>query len=99
MLGCLRPYAPEIAGAASNWASYATSHDDVGGYIRLRTLYSPSSLTDTPNLKSDTYAKLTGQTYAMPRPPGMSAGEAWLMPECGVGPDALDPSKDPEDKR
>jgi hypothetical protein len=34
--------------------------------------------------------------YAMPRPPGLNAGQPWFQPQCGAGPDALDPAKDPE---
>ncbi|MEA2273229.1 MAG: hypothetical protein QOI98_1937, partial [Solirubrobacteraceae bacterium] len=34
--------------------------------------------------------------YAMPRPPGLNAGQPWFQPQCGAGPDSLDPSKDPE---
>jgi len=35
-------------------------------------------------------------TYGFPRPPGTDAGQPWFLPQCGAGPDALDPNKDPE---
>lgn len=51
-----------------------------------------------PGLTSEAFAKLSGKQYAMPRPPGLSAGHPFFMPQCGVGPDSLDPSKDPEQR-
>jgi ABC-type transporter Mla subunit MlaD len=52
---------------------------------------------ETP-LNSAQFAQLSGKKYAYPRPPGLLAGTPWFMPECGITPDALDPSKDPEAK-
>jgi virulence factor Mce-like protein len=98
MFGCLRPYAPEIAGALSNWASFGMNYDGYGHYMRMNVMGGPTSLTSTPPVKSDALTKTTGLGYAMPRPPGLNGGKPWLMPECGVGADALDPTKDPEDK-
>jgi hypothetical protein len=40
-----------------------------------------------------------GIKYAMPRPPGLNAGQPWLLPECGAGAQALDPNADPEQRR
>jgi hypothetical protein len=34
----------------------------------------------------------------MPRPPGWNEGKPWFLPQCGAGPDAVDPTKDPEDR-
>lgn len=47
-------------------------------------------------LSSELFAKLSGQNYAFPRPPGLASGNPQFQPECGVGPESLDPSKDPE---
>lgn len=99
ILGCLRPYAPEIAAATRNWGAMNSGFDETGHFVRLKTLYGASSVTSTPPVSSADFAKVSGQTYAMPRPPGQNAGQPWLIPECGVGPDSLDPSKDPEDKK
>lgn len=98
MFGCLRPYTPEIAGAMSNWASYAKNHDDYGHYARMNVLGGPTSLTSQPPIATSTVTQGTGIRYAMPRPPGQNEGRPWFLPECGVGPDALDPTKDPEDR-
>ncbi|MCW2985832.1 MAG: hypothetical protein JWR63_3402 [Conexibacter sp.] len=99
VLGCIRPYAPELAAATRNWGAMNSGFDDTGHYIRLKALFSASSLTSTPPIDSATFGKLAGQTYAFPRPPGQNVGQPWFIPECGVGPDALDPTKDPEDRK
>lgn len=98
MFGCLRPYAPEIAGTLSNWASYTKNYDGAGHYARMNILGGPTSNSSTPAVKTSDIVRQTGMTYAMPRPPGLNGGKPWLIPECGVGADALDPAKDPEDK-
>lgn len=99
MFACLRPYSPEIAGTMSNWAGYAQNYDDYGHYARMNVLGGPTSFTSVPPLTTDTVTKIPGLVYAMPRPPGQNEGHPWLLPECGVGADALDPSKDPEDRK
>jgi virulence factor Mce-like protein len=99
MFGCLRAYSPEIAGTMSNWAGYAQNYDGYGHYARMNVLGGPTSFTSTPAMSTADVAKIPGLVYAMPRPPGMNEGAPWLLPECGVGADALDPSKDPEDRR
>ena len=32
----------------------------------------------------------------MPRPPGETSGQPWFQPQCGAGPEALDPAQDQE---
>jgi ABC-type transporter Mla subunit MlaD len=49
-----------------------------------------------PGIDSVAFTALSGKKYALPRPPGLTTGQAWFQPECGAGPDAVDPSKDPE---
>ena len=43
-----------------------------------------------------TFTQLSGKKFALPRPPGLTAGQPWFLPDCGAGPDALDPTKDRE---
>lgn len=43
-----------------------------------------------------TFTALSGKKFALPRPPGLTAGQPWFLPECGAGPEALDPTKDRE---
>ncbi|HYF25029.1 MAG TPA: MlaD family protein [Baekduia sp.] len=99
MFGCLRPYSPEIAGAMSTWAGYGQNYDGYGHYARMRVIGGPTSVTSQPETRTSDITKATGIRYAMPRPPGLNAGQPWLLPECGVGADALDPTKDPEDRK
>jgi ABC-type transporter Mla subunit MlaD len=49
-----------------------------------------------PGIDSAAFTALSGKKYALPRPPGLTTGQAWFQPECGAGPDSVDPSKDPE---
>lgn len=93
-LACIRPYAPEVAGLASTWSGFEVQGDNKDKYARI----------DTPALPFDQLPASTAQAaklfpslrYAFPRPPGEVAGQPWFIPECGVGPDSVDPSKDPE---
>jgi ABC-type transporter Mla subunit MlaD len=99
-LNCVRPYAPEIAGFFSNWSSWAQGYDNSSHYGRIKAVFNASAFTAFPAIKTSDFIKSlgTGLTYAMPRPPGLNAGKPWLLPECGAGANALDPTKDPEDK-
>jgi hypothetical protein len=65
--------------------------------LRATPMAATNSLA-TP-LNSAQFAAISGKKYAMPRPPGLMAGQPWFIPQCGITKDALDPSKDPETKR
>lgn len=96
MFACLRPYGPEIAGFLSTWTGFAKNYDAQGHYARSFPLeYNATILPGTPN-SSAQVTRLSQLRYAMPRPPGLSVGQPWFQPQCGAGPDSLDPSKDPE---
>ena len=98
VVGCLRPYGPELAGNLSTWAGYNKNFDNGGHYARTFPLQvNPLLPTGTP-MNSQQIIGLLGGTlkYAMPRPPGLNAGDPWFQPECGAGPESLDVSKDPE---
>ncbi|HYF27356.1 MAG TPA: MlaD family protein [Baekduia sp.] len=97
---CLRPYAPEIVGMMSNWNSWGQGYDNYAHYARIKGVQGATSYTSYPPIKTDDFLALTGNTleYAMPRPPGLNAGQPWFLPECGAGRDAIDPTKDPEDR-
>lgn len=93
IVGCLRPYAPELAGFLSNWASFTQAYDGTSHYARVRAVVSQTAFNDNP-LNSKQLVDLTGAIYAGLRPPGLNSGHPVFMPECGVGQDVLDPSKD-----
>jgi virulence factor Mce-like protein len=99
-VACIRPYAPEIAGYFTNWASFAKNFDNRTHYARVHYNSGALAVVDLPEIKSDTFLKTlgTGLSYAMPRVPGLADGKPYFLPECGAGPDALDPTKDPEDR-
>jgi virulence factor Mce-like protein len=98
---CIRPYTPEVAGLVSTWASWAQNYDNVAHYARVKANEGPSSLDSFPSMPTSNFLTLAGGgiKYAMPRPPGLNAGQPWLLPECGAGAQALDPNADPEQRR
>lgn len=99
-LKCIRPYTPEIVSLFSNWGdffSFVDNKDKMARVILDNIVAAPSNIS---GYDSETATKLfPGLQYAFPRPPGLAGGQPWFLPECGAGPDALDPSKDPEAKR
>lgn len=96
-LACIRPYAPEVAGMAATWGSFAANGDkaDKVGRVNGQAYPFPTNTPLTPGELSDVFPSTLAQ-YAFPRPPGMNAGQPWFLPQCGVGRDSLDPDKDPE---
>jgi ABC-type transporter Mla subunit MlaD len=97
MLGCLRPYAPEIAGLASTWTSWNKNYDAVSHVGRLYPNAGPASFTDYPASTKSTDATTLGLSYALLKAPGYSAGTPVYQPQCGITADGTDASKDPED--
>jgi phospholipid/cholesterol/gamma-HCH transport system substrate-binding protein len=94
---CLTPYAPEIAGTLSNWASWNRSYDAQSHLGKIFVDASGSSFFDNPDIKA-TQFKALGMGYAALRPPGWIGHKPRFMPECGVGKDAVDPANDWDDK-
>lgn len=99
MVGCVRPYAPEIAALMSTWLSWSKGFDPDGTIGRVWANFGNIPVSSTPVIDSEDQQKLTGQGYALVRPPGYNAGKPWFLPECGAGPDGLDASKDPESQK
>lgn len=97
-LACIRPYSPEIASFLTQWTSFTAPYDSTGHLGRLWGNAGISSVTSNPMTAAE-FTKLTGQGYALPRPPGLDAGSPQFLPECGITKDALDPTKDPEKAR
>ncbi len=96
MLSCLRPYAPEIAGFLSTWSGMTKNFDNLGHYARSFPLTAIAAIAPGTMNTSQQAVAMSGLKYAFPRPPGLNAGKPQFLPECGAGPDSLDPSKDPE---
>lgn len=100
MVACIRPYSPEIAGFLNTWASFTKNYDSAGHYARVRVNLGAHNAADYPPIDTDDFLATTGYTYAYPRPPGIGGsneGKPFFLPKCGIGPEALDPSQDPED--
>lgn len=104
MVGCLRPYGPEIAGTLSDWTGFGKNYDEFGHYIH--GIPTQRNIFIDAGQKQDSEAIINANRgrlfYAMPRPPGLNAsqgigsGRPTFLPQCGAGPESLDPSKDPE---
>jgi ABC-type transporter Mla subunit MlaD len=94
---CIRPYTPDIVAFFTNWGDFLSPTDGKDKYIRAGVQNLMPAGYNAIGANSGTIAKqFPGLRYAFPRPPGYNAGQPWFLPECGAGPDALDPSKDPE---
>jgi ABC-type transporter Mla subunit MlaD len=98
MLACLRPYGPEIAGFLSTWTGQLKNYDQIGHYARSFPLSVIPALPPGTGNTSEAAIKQTPGTltYAMPRAPGLNAGQPWFRPECGTSRESMDPNKDPE---
>jgi phospholipid/cholesterol/gamma-HCH transport system substrate-binding protein len=96
MVGCLRPYAPEFAGFSSTWAGLGSYYDSIGHFGRSNLIQMPVSPGTTVTSAQAIAASHGSLSYAMPRPPGLNVGQPWFQPQCGAGPDALNPVDDPE---
>jgi virulence factor Mce-like protein len=101
MFGCMRPYAPELAGQWSTWLSMTGSSDTNGGYVRgMPVVTPPPEFQAGSHLDSVQLTNLYKDRvfYARPRPPGLNVGQPWFIPQCDITQAALDPSKDPENQ-
>ena len=99
IVACLRPYTPELAGLLGTWTSWNKYYDNVSHYGRPFANFGLAEPVVFPHgINSETFTKLTGQGYALVRPPGYDAGQPWFQPQCGDGPSGLNPADDPEGK-
>lgn len=96
MMGCLRPYAPELGALLTQWTSWGKGYDEVAHFGRIFAVEGPTSVTDTQGVSPAALVAATGSGYAIARPPGFNAGKPQFNDACGVGRDGLDPNKDPE---
>jgi phospholipid/cholesterol/gamma-HCH transport system substrate-binding protein len=84
-LDFLRPYAPEIAGAVSNFASAAANYDRNGHYVRVLSQGSMASFGRHPS----------GSTPSQKVKPHRVPGENEDKPWTGANADAVDANGDP----
>jgi phospholipid/cholesterol/gamma-HCH transport system substrate-binding protein len=96
-LTCIRPYTPDIIGFASLWSDYLNNEDGHDTYFRAQIQVPLDSLSNATPYNSGTLHRLMPEVkYAYPQPPGYPAGQPWMLPECGITEDSLNPDKDPE---
>ena len=98
MVGCILPYGPEIAGMLSTWSGFNQNYDSGGHYARTFDLTgNPLIVAGTPLTTPQVItASAGGLNYAMPRPPGLNAGQPFFQPKCDAGPSSLIAASDPE---
>jgi ABC-type transporter Mla subunit MlaD len=96
-VGCLRPYAPEIASFGAKWGDWISPVDARDHLFRAQIQnYLPTAMNSTPYTPAVAAKLFPGLEYGFPRPPGQLAGQPWFQPQCGVTKDSIDPAKDPE---
>ncbi|MCW3014762.1 MAG: mammalian cell entry protein [Solirubrobacterales bacterium] len=99
-LNCIRPYTPEIVAFASTWGDFLSATDGKDKYIRANIqVMLPAPYNVTQSTSGEIFKAFPGLRYGFPRPPGAVAGQPWFLPECGAGPEAINPFKDPEARR
>lgn len=99
IFSCIRPYAPELVAFLGTWAGFEKHYDAQGHYARSHFNTALPMGNGTQMSSADIVASNPGVSYAFPRPPGLNEGQPWFIPECGVGPESLDATQDPETKR
>jgi ABC-type transporter Mla subunit MlaD len=98
-LDCIRPYTPEILMLATTWGDFTSPTDGKDRYIRANIQnYFPAPYNNVPMTPAELLRAYPGLEYGFPRPPGQVAGQPWFQPQCGAGPEALDPANDSEAK-
>jgi ABC-type transporter Mla subunit MlaD len=96
-LNCIRPYTPDIISFFTNWGDWLSPTDGKDRYGRANAEVLLPAPYNAVTMNSGEASKLfPGLRYGFPRPPGYNAGQPWFLPQCGAGPGALDPTKDPE---
>lgn len=96
-IACVRPFAPEIAGFASTWASFVATGDQKDKYARL--YFGTYPYPNVTPLTVPQAAKLTPDAFSswgFPRAPGANVNQPWYQPDCGVTADGADPQKAPD---
>jgi virulence factor Mce-like protein len=96
MLQCITPYAPELAGWASTWASVGKNADSSSHYARIHVVEGLTAANGALLSSAQALSLTPGLTYAFPRPPGLNAGRPQFIPACGYTEANLNPADDPE---
>jgi ABC-type transporter Mla subunit MlaD len=96
-IGCVRPWSPEIVLLGSTWGDWISPVDNRDHLLRATVQnYLPAQHNNQTYTAGEAVQRYPGLEYGFPRPPGALADQPWFQPQCGVGPDAVDPTKDVE---
>ncbi len=96
-LNCIRPYAPEITLLGETWGDWISYVDSKDHYVRANLqAFLPTGGNNSQMSPAEAAATFPGLEYGFPRPPGGLADQPWFLPECGLGPDIVDPAQDKE---
>jgi phospholipid/cholesterol/gamma-HCH transport system substrate-binding protein len=96
-LQCIRPWTPEIVGLLMTWGDFMSWNDRNDKVLRATVQnFLPANFNSVPYTPAQAKKLYPQLRYGFPRPPGYLAGQPWYQPQCGAGPDAVDPSKDKE---
>jgi len=98
MLGCIVPYAPEIAGFLSNWDSWLDHRDGAPSYGLYHIIEGTSS-SPSPPLTTVLAARMPGVIYSRALAPGEAGGAPWELAQCGYTQTLRNPSSDPQNPR
>jgi len=96
-LDCIRPWTPEIVGLLMTWADFHSWSDGKDKILRAQLQsFLPANYNDVTYTPGTLKQLMPQLRYGFPRPPGYLADQPWYQPQCGAGPDAVDPAKDQE---
>jgi ABC-type transporter Mla subunit MlaD len=94
-VACVRPYTPELLGALSTWAGFWGNGDAKD--TMLHGALGATPMTNENPVDSATLGKLLpGLQIDFPPVPGQIVRQPWYQPQCGITPDSLSLSHDPE---
>jgi hypothetical protein len=64
--------------------------------VRAMPEVSLASNHATVGMSTSQFVQLSNKQYAEPRPPGLEVGQPYFLPQCGAGPNSINPAADPE---
>ena len=96
---CVAPYAPDLAGFVSNWASWSQEYDHVSHIARPLVYLGQSGINEmAKGTSTKGFVDTTSLRFNGLPAPGFLTGRPAFDPSCGVGKDAVDPAKDWDDR-
>jgi ABC-type transporter Mla subunit MlaD len=85
--------APGVTFTGAQQGPYVRQHG-----IRAMPQASAATVHAYSAVTTPAFVAASGKQYAEPRPPGLSVGQPWFLPQCGAGPNSVNPAADPENR-